>query len=78
MHPKKIIKIVVIILLPLGIQLFASGKNKMRPIKEVIIDHQDEDMYVTDETIRRTIFKDPISTAAYRFAKVEGDRKSLR
>ena len=59
MHPKKIIKIVVIILLPLGIQLFASGKNKMRPIKEVIIDHQDEDMYVTDETIRRTIFKDP-------------------
>ena len=59
MHPKKIIKIAVIILLPLGIQLFASGKNKMRLIKEVIIDHQDEDMYVTDETIRRTIFKDP-------------------
>jgi len=31
----------------------------MRVVKEVVVDHQDENMYVTDEAIRRTIFKDP-------------------
>ena len=31
----------------------------MRVVKEVVVDHQDENMYVTDKAIRRTIFKDP-------------------
>ncbi|WP_424653434.1 cell division protein FtsQ/DivIB, partial [Capnocytophaga sputigena] len=56
---KKILKILVIIFLPFCIQIFASGRNKMRVVKEVVVDHQDENMYVTDEAIRRTIFKDP-------------------
>ena len=56
---KKILKILVIIFLPFCIHIFASGRNKMRIVKEVVVDHQDENMYVTDETIRRTIFKDP-------------------
>ena len=56
---KKILKILEIIFLPFCIQIFASGRNKMRVVKEVVVDHQDENMYVTDEAIRRTIFKDP-------------------
>ena len=56
---KKILKILVIIFLPFCIQIFASARNKMRIVKEVVVDHQDENMYVTDEAIRRTIFKDP-------------------
>ena len=59
MYIKKIIKIFVIVCLPFCIQIFASGRNKMRVVKEVVVDHQDENMYVTDEAIRRTIFKDP-------------------
>ena len=59
MYIKKIIKIFVIVFLPFCIQIFASGRNKMRVVKEVVVDHQDENMYVTDEAIRRTIFKDP-------------------
>ena len=52
---KKILKILVIIFLPFCIQIFASGRNKMRVVKEVVVDHQDENMYVTDEAIRRTM-----------------------
>ena len=59
MYIKKIIKIFVIVFLPFCIQLFASGRNKTRTVKEVVVDHQDENMYVTDDAIRRTIFKDP-------------------
>nr|WP_314560501.1 cell division protein FtsQ [uncultured Capnocytophaga sp.] len=56
---KKILKILVIIFLPFCLQLFAMSKNKMRSVKEIVIDYEDEDMYVTDESVRRTIFKDP-------------------
>ena len=56
---KKILKILVIIFLPFCIQIFASGSNKMRVVKEEVVYHQDENIYDTDEAIRRTIFKDP-------------------
>ena len=36
-----------------------QGVIKTRTVKEVVVDHQDENMYVTDDAIRRTIFKDP-------------------
>ena len=41
MYIKKIIKIFVIVFLPFCIQLFASGRNKTRTVKEVVVDHQD-------------------------------------
>ena len=56
---KKILKILVIIFLPFCLQLFATGKNKTRLVKDIIIDYEDEDMYITDESVRRAIFKDP-------------------
>ena len=56
---KKILKILVIIFLPFCLQLFATGNNKTRLVKDIIIDYEDEDMYITDESVRRAIFKDP-------------------
>ena len=48
MHPKKVLKLLVIIFLPLSIQILAVNKNKMRLVKEVVIDHQDSNMFITD------------------------------
>ena len=38
MYIKKIIKIFVIVFLPFCIQLFASGRNKTRTVKEVVVE----------------------------------------
>lgn len=61
MHPKKVLKLLVIIFLPLSIQILAVNKNKMRLVKEVVIDHQDSNMFITDEEIHRSIIKDPMA-----------------
>ncbi|MFK8301884.1 cell division protein FtsQ/DivIB [Capnocytophaga stomatis] len=57
MKPKlrKILKIITIILLPVSLQIFASSRNNARIIKEVRVDHQSSDMYITDETVRRMV-----------------------
>ncbi|MFK8268462.1 cell division protein FtsQ [Capnocytophaga cynodegmi] len=52
---RKILKIVTIILLPVSLQIFASNRNQTRTIKEVKVDHQSSDMYITDETVRRMV-----------------------
>ncbi|GET46689.1 cell division protein FtsQ/DivIB [Capnocytophaga felis] len=52
---RKILKIITIILLPVSLQVFASSRNKVRVIKEVRVDHQSSDMYITDETVRRMV-----------------------
>ncbi|MFK8282106.1 cell division protein FtsQ [Capnocytophaga cynodegmi] len=52
---RKILKIVTIILLPVSLQIFASNRNQTRTIKEVKVDHQSSDMYITDETVRKMV-----------------------
>lgn len=52
---RKILKIVTIILLPVSLQIFASNRNQTRTIKEIKVDHQSSDMYITDETVRRMV-----------------------
>ncbi|MFK8266698.1 cell division protein FtsQ [Capnocytophaga cynodegmi] len=52
---RKILKIVTIILLPVSLQIFASNRNQTRTIKEINVDHQSSDMYITDETVRRMV-----------------------
>lgn len=56
---KKIVKIATIVLLPIFLQAFAVARNKKRLVKEVRVNHSTQDMYVTEATIRRMIFKDP-------------------
>lgn len=57
---KKIFKILTIIVLPILLQAFASSRNYLRSIKEVkVVYLGSENMYVTDEAIRKLLFKHP-------------------
>ena len=59
MYIKRFLKLLTIVLLPLAVQLFASTRHKMRPLKEVVVHHQSDDLYVTEEAVKRNLFKDP-------------------
>lgn len=56
---KKILKIIAIILLPVVLQAFAANRNKTRNVKEVKIEHLSKDVFITDQSIRKMIIKDP-------------------
>lgn len=57
---KKILKILVIIILPISLQAFASSRNYLRSVKEVkVVYLGSENMYVTDQAIRKLLFKQP-------------------
>ncbi|MDO5607253.1 MAG: cell division protein FtsQ/DivIB [Capnocytophaga sp.] len=55
---KKIGKLLVIVLLPILLQAFASRRNDARAVKELRVRYiGTENMYITDETIRKLLFK---------------------
>lgn len=56
---KKILKLITILLLPIVLQAFASSRNKTRGVKQVNVEHLTQDTYVTDETVRKMLIKDP-------------------
>lgn len=57
---KKILKILVIIILPISLQAFASSRNYLRSVKEVkVVYLGSENMYVTDQAIQKLLFKQP-------------------
>ncbi|CEN52894.1 cell division protein FtsQ/DivIB [Capnocytophaga canis] len=55
----KINKLLIIILLPLFLQIFASMRHANRSVKEVNVNHLSDEQFVTDESIRRILLKDP-------------------
>lgn len=55
----KILKIVMIIVLPISLQAFASFRSEKRKIKEVQIDYLgNENVYITDDNVREILFGD--------------------
>ncbi|MDO4228883.1 MAG: cell division protein FtsQ/DivIB [Capnocytophaga sp.] len=52
---RKILKLIVIVLLPIGLQTFAASRSKKRAVKDVYVDHQSADMYITDDAVRRMV-----------------------
>lgn len=56
---KKILKFITILLLPIVVQAFASSRNKTRGVKQINVEHLTQDTYVTDETVRKMLIKDP-------------------
>lgn len=53
---KKILKLITIVLLPIALQGFASIRNERRIVKDIFVDHQSSDMYITDGAIRKMVF----------------------
>ncbi len=74
---KILFKIAVIILLPFCIQLWANSKNEKRLVQDIAIEYTDTNMFITDENIRRTIFKDPQAPHSLGFLRINEIEEAL-